>query len=218
MTKIILIGIAGGSASGKSTIANEIVNKSSDNKSIKVLKLDNYYLDRSHLTENERTKVNYDHPNAFDTNLLLDDLKKLKKGLQIDVPIYNFEHHIREKELKVFKPANVIILEGIMVLALKDILELLDIKIYVETPDDIRLIRRLRRDMKERSRTMDQVVDQYLSFVRPMHEQFVAPSKMNADIIIPEGGHNQVAISLIKSAINDYIKKKLNRFKEKIEG
>ena len=162
---------------------------------------DSYYRDQSDLSFEERLKTNYDHPFAFDTDLLVEQLEKLQNNESIEVPVYDYSRHTRSEEKIVVEPQDVIILEGILILEDKRLRDLMDIKIYVDTADDLRIIRRIERDMKERGRSLDSIIDQYLSVVREMHEQFIEPSKKHADVIIPEGGHNQVAIDLVISKI-----------------
>ncbi|CDF58240.1 uridine kinase [Thermobrachium celere] len=207
MSKPIIIGIAGGTGSGKSTVAQEIYN-SLPEESIAVIEQDNYYKDQSHLSFEERTKTNYDHPDAFDTALLLEHLKKLSRGEAIDKPIYDFANHTRKKETVRVEPKDIIILEGIMILVEPEIRNMLDIKIFVDTDADVRIIRRIKRDIKERGRTLDSVIDQYINVVRPMHLQFVEPTKRYADIIIPEGGYNKVAIDIMIAKVNEIVRKK----------
>lgn len=205
MKKPILIGITGGTGSGKSTIADEIFN-SFNEECIAMIQQDAYYKDQSHLSMEERTKTNYDHPRAFDNDLLLEHLNKLISGEEIQKPIYDFTIHNRAKETNLVKPREIIIVEGILVLEDERIRDLLDIKVYVDTDADIRILRRLVRDINERGRTVDSVVEQYLSVVRPMHMQFTEPTKRYADIIVPEGGHNKVAIDILVSKIKDILK------------
>lgn len=205
MIKPILIGITGGTGSGKSTIADEIFSTFPDER-IAMIQQDMYYRDQSHLTMEERTKTNYDHPMAFDTELLIEHLKSLMNGETIEKPIYNFAQHNRAKETVTVRPREIIILEGILILEDKRIRDLLDIKVFVDTDADIRILRRLVRDIDERGRTVESVVDQYLSVVRPMHLQFIEPTKRYADIIVPEGGQNKVAIDILVSKIKDILK------------
>ncbi|MFY9213822.1 MAG: uridine kinase [Tissierellaceae bacterium] len=205
MKKSVLIGIAGGTGSGKSTVAKEIF-KFIDKDDVTVIEQDSYYKDQSHLSFEERVKTNYDHPLAFDNALLIQHLKDLMSGKPIEKPIYDFERHNRKKETQLVKPKKIIILEGILILAEKEIRDLLDIKLFVDTDSDVRLIRRILRDIKERGRTLDSVILQYLDTVRPAHLQFVEQTKRYADIIIPEGGYNKVAIDLIVSKINSILK------------
>lgn len=201
MDKPVIIGIAGGSASGKTAVAYKMYEYFRGKHTIKIIKLDDYYKDQSHLTMEKRILTNYDHPFAFDMNLLVDHLDCLKAGQEVDKPIYNFEVHNRAKEIETIYPRDVFILEGLFVLNEPQIRERCDILVYVDTDADIRFIRRLRRDMEERGRSLDSICNQYLTTVRPMHEQFVEPSKKYAHIIIPEGGSNIVAIDLLITKI-----------------
>lgn len=205
--KTTLIGIAGGTASGKTTMAKKVFLASQNYGSVVVIRLDDYYKEITNLTYEERTKINYDHPDSYDSDLLIKHLKQLKDGKTINKPLYDFVVHNRSKEIETINPANVVIVEGIMLFAIPELMEMFDIKIFVDTPDDIRFIRRLSRDVKSRGRTVDSVVDQYLSTVRPMHLRFVEPSKKFADIIIPEGGENAVAVDFIATKIVDLFEK-----------
>lgn len=205
--KTTLIGIAGGTASGKTTFAKKVFLASQNYGSVVVIRLDDYYNEITNLTYEERTKINYDHPDSYDSDLLIKHLKQLKDGKKINKPLYDFVVHNRSKEIETINPANVVIVEGIMLFAIPELMEMFDIKIFVDTPDDIRFIRRLSRDVKSRGRTVDSVVDQYLSTVRPMHLRFVEPSKKFADIIIPEGGENAVAVDFIATKIVDLFEK-----------
>ncbi len=205
MKKPILIGITGGTGSGKSTIADEIYNSFNED-CIAMIQQDAYYKDQSHLTMDERVKTNYDHPRAFDNDLLIEHLKSLINGKAIEKPIYDFTVHTRAKEKVIVNPRDIIIVEGILILEDERIRDLLDIKVYVDTDADIRILRRMIRDINERGRTVDSVVEQYLSVVRPMHMQFTEPTKKYADIIVPEGGHNKVAIDILVSKIKDILK------------
>jgi len=203
----ILIGITGGTGSGKSTVAQEIF-CSLPEKNIVIIEQDSYYKDQSHLSYDDRTKINYDHPFAFDNDLLLTHLQTLLSGCPIEKPIYDFEVHNRKKETITIVPKDIIILEGILLLDDERIRNLLDIKIFVDTDSDVRIIRRIIRDIKERGRTLDSVIEQYLTTVRPAHMQFIEPSKRYADIIIPEGGYNKVAIDLMVTKVKSIISKK----------
>lgn len=205
MSQPIIIGIAGGSASGKSSIAQKIQTCFEKNKSIVIIRQDDYYKDQSHLSMSERVKNNYDHPLAFDNDLLIEQLHQLKKGQAIQKPVYDFMIHTRSDVIETIEPADVIIIEGLFVLEEPRIRELLDIKVFVDTDADVRFIRRLVRDVKERRRTLDSVVNQYMNTVRNMHVQFVEPSKRFADVIIPEGGQNTVAIDLLTTKISSII-------------
>ncbi|AKA70000.1 uridine kinase [Clostridium scatologenes] len=206
MKRPILIGITGGTGSGKSTIAKEIYNKFGED-CIAMIEQDSYYKEQSHLSMEERVKTNYDHPNAFDTPLLIEHLKTLLKKQAIDKPVYDFESHNRKKETIRIEPREIVIVEGILVLEDEEIRNLLDIKLYVDTDADVRIIRRILRDINERGRTVDSVINQYLNVVRPMHMQFIEPTKRYADIIIPEGGHNKVAIDIIVANIKQFLQK-----------
>lgn len=207
--KTVLIGISGGSASGKTTIAHRI-KEMFDNKVV-IIREDDYYKDRSDISFEERAKINYDHPFAFDHDLLQRDLNELLNGKSIEKPTYDFTVHNRSKITEKIDPCNVIIVEGLFVLEEESIRNLLDIKIFVDTPADIRFIRRLVRDIKERKRELDNIVSQYQNTVRIMHEQFIEPSKKFADIIIPEGGSNEVAIDLIATKIKNILDAKMNQ-------
>ncbi|QQY80836.1 uridine kinase [Keratinibaculum paraultunense] len=206
MKKPLLIGITGGTGSGKSTVSTEIL-KSIHEKNVAIIEQDSYYKDQSHLSFEERVKTNYDHPFAFDNDLLIQHLKDLLNRKPIEKPIYDFERHTRKKETITVYPKEIIILEGILILADEEIRNLCDIKIFVDTDSDVRVIRRIERDMKERGRTLDSVINQYMTTVRPAHMQFVEPSKKHADIIIPEGGYNKVAIDIIVTKINSILGK-----------
>lgn len=204
MRRPILIGITGGTGSGKSTVANEIY-KSFSEDCIAMIEQDSYYKDQSSLTFEERIKTNYDHPNAFDTQLLVEHLKKLLNGESIYKPIYDFKEHNRKYETVKVDPRDIVIVEGIMVLQDLELRNLLDIKIYVDTDDDVRIIRRILRDINERGRTIESVIIQYLEVVKPMHTQFIEPTKKYADIIIPEGGQNKVAIDIMVSKVKQVL-------------
>ena len=199
----IIIGIAGGTGSGKSTLANNIRKEFSNN--ITMISHDYYYKDHPELSFEERTKLNYDHPNAFDTYLLIDHLNRLKNGEVIYRPNYSFVEHAREKETIEVVPKKVIIVDGILIFENKELRNMMDIKIFVDTDADIRFIRRLIRDVRDRGRTLDSVIEQYRTTVKPMHEEFVEPSKKYADIIVPEGGYNHVALNMIIEKIRSII-------------
>lgn len=197
----VIIGIAGGTASGKTTIAKKIYQTSLNYGTVVMIKIDDYYNDLSDITLEERKKVNYDHPSAYDSELLIQHLNDLKAKKAIKKPTYDFVEHNRSSIVEEIKPANVIIVEGIMIFAIPELREMFNIKIYVDTPDDVRFIRRLKRDINERGRSVDSVISQYLNTVRPMHEMFVEPSKRYADLIVPEGGENHVAIDVLVAKV-----------------
>lgn len=203
-----IIGIAGGTASGKTTVARKIFTMSQSLGSVVVIKLDDYYNDNSHLTLEQRRLINYDHPSSYDSQLLIKHLKMLRSGQSVDKPTYDFVEHNRAKATERIDPADVIIVEGIMIFAIPELRKLFDIKLYVHTPDDVRFIRRLTRDVNERGRSVDSVINQYLTTVRPMHLEYVEPSRVYADLIIPEGGQNEVAIDIIATKIADIMQQK----------
>lgn len=199
----LVIGIAGGTGSGKTTIVNKL--NEVFEKQVLTLCHDYYYKANSNIPLEERKKLNYDHPESFETGRLIEDIKSLKKGKIIERPIYNFVMHTREEETVTVSPTKVIIVDGILIFENKELRDLLDIKVYVDTDADVRIIRRILRDVKERGRNLESVIDQYLNTVKLMHEQFVEPSKRYADIIIPEGGYNQVALSMLIEHINSHM-------------
>lgn len=207
MKSPILIGIAGGTGSGKSTVTREIY-KSITDKNVAIIEQDSYYKDQSNISFEERVKTNYDHPFAFDNELLVSHLRDLLDGKSIQKPIYDFENHNRKKETVLVEPRDIIVLEGILILYDEDLRNLMDIKLFVDTDADVRVIRRILRDIKDRGRTLDSVVKQYMTTVRPAHMQFVEPTKRYADIIIPEGGYNKVAIDIIVTKVNDIVNRK----------
>ena len=196
----IAIAIAGGTGSGKTTITHEILNKVGADH-IALLPHDAYYKDLSHLPFEHRTQINYDHPNSLETDLLVQHVKQLKKGNAIELPIYDFKTHTRTPDTIHIDPKPVVLVEGILIFVEPELRELFDVKIFVDTDSDLRFIRRLQRDIAERGRTTESVVQQYLSTVRPMHLEFVEPSKRYADIIIPEGGMNTVAMDMVVARI-----------------
>ena len=197
----IIIGIAGGTGSGKTTISKNI-SKAYGPGEVLRLDLDSYYRDLSNLTRKERSTVNFDHPSSLEIELLVRHVEELCEGKTVRVPIYNFATHNRSKETQRVEPHRVIIIEGIMALNFPELTEKMDVKLFVDTPSDIRFIRRLKRDIIERGRSVDSVIEQYRETVRPMHYQFVEPNKYLADVITPEGGMNRVAVDLIKAKIN----------------
>jgi len=201
----IVIGIAGGTGSGKTTVANVIMDRVGA-RHIGYLPHDAYYKDLSDLPRVQRTTINFDHPDSLDTELLICHIRQLKDGQAIDLPVYDFKTHSRTSQILHVEPQPVILLEGILLFADEAVRKLMDVKIYVDTDSDIRFIRRLERDIKERGRTTESVVRQYLSTVRPMHLEFVEPSKRHADVIIPEGGFNEVAMDMIAARIRSMIR------------
>ena len=206
MSDVIVIGVAGGTGSGKTTLVKALVNRFGDN--ITVLSHDNYYKRHDELTYEERTKLNYDHPNAFDTPLLVQHLDALRAGQAIECPTYDYTVHNRAAETITVTPAKVIVVEGILIFAEPELRERLDIKLFVDTDADVRILRRIVRDVRDRGRDLESIVTQYLTTVKPMHEMFVEPSKRYADIIIPEGGHNQVALDFVMERIRAYVKER----------
>ncbi|WP_102346727.1 uridine kinase [Bacillus sp. Marseille-P3661] len=205
--KPIVIGIAGGSGSGKTSVTRAIYEKFS-NQDIVVIEQDYYYKDQSHLPFEERLSTNYDHPLAFDNDLLIDHVQQLCNYKSIEKPVYDYQLHTRSNETILVNPTNVIILEGILILEDERLRSLMDMKLFVDTDADIRIIRRILRDIKERGRKIDAVIEQYVSVVRPMHMQFIEPTKRYADIIVPEGGQNNVAIDLMATKIQTILEEK----------
>ncbi|MFB3160636.1 uridine kinase [Neobacillus sp. 179-J 1A1 HS] len=207
MRKPVVIGVTGGSGSGKTSVTKAIY-ESFKGHSITMIQQDFYYKDQSDLPFEERLKTNYDHPLAFDNDLLIKHIEKLLRYEPIEKPVYDYSIHTRSKEVIAVEPKDVIILEGILVLEDERLRKLMDIKLYVDTDADIRIIRRLSRDIKERGRTLDSVIEQYTNVVRPMHNQFIEPTKRYADVIIPEGGQNHVAIDLMVTKIQTILEQK----------
>ncbi len=200
----LVIAIAGGSGSGKTTVANEILKQVGSHR-IAYLPHDAYYRDLTDLPLNQRAEVNFDHPNSLESSLLIEHIRKLKRWEPVDLPIYDFTHHRRTGETRRVEPSMVIIVEGILIYAEPELREEFDVKIFVDTDSDLRFIRRLERDITERGRTTETVVRQYLTTVRPMHMDFVEPSKRYADVIIPEGGFNTVALDMVISRIESLL-------------
>ncbi len=199
---IVLIGVAGGSGSGKTTVVRRIVGAIGADDVV-VLHHDSYYRDAAHLPMEEREKINYDHPDSLETELLIQHLKTLLDGQPVDVPVYDFARHVRRPETDRTEPRPVIILDGILILWDRRLRELMDVKIFVDADADVRLGRRLRRDMEERDRTPESVLTQYMATVRPMHLEFVEPSKRYADVIIPRGGYNEVGVGVVVATIRN---------------
>jgi len=196
----VVIGVAGGSASGKTTVVRRIVDSLGEDR-VTVLEHDRYYRDRSELRLEDRAALNYDHPDALETDLLVRHLEELRAGRPIDLPVYDYPTYTRRAATEPVRPRKAIIVEGILIFADAALRNLMDIKVFVDTDDDIRFIRRLKRDVAERGRTMQSVIDQYLGTVKPMHLEFVEPSKRYADVIVPQGGHNAVAIDMLLTLI-----------------
>lgn len=196
MKDVLIVGIAGGSASGKTTVVNRVKEFFGDH--ITVIGHDNYYKAHDDMTYEERAQLNYDHPNAFDTERMIDDIKSIKEGKAVDIPVYDYSVHNRSKETIHIEPQRVVILEGILLLYDARLRDLMDVKIFVDAPADERLVRRIKRDMVERDRSLQSILGQYQDTVRPMHEQFVEPTKAYADVIIPRGGDNYVGIDVLK--------------------
>jgi uridine kinase len=198
----LIIGISGGTGSGKTTVANRILETVSA-KDVVFIQQDSYYRNLKDLPLDYRQLANFDHPDAIDNDLLVHHIKKLKAGEPVELPIYDFRTHTRLNDTLRIEPKPIVIVEGILIFSDPRLLEQMDVKVFVDTPDDVRFIRRLKRDLAERGRTVDSVIEQYLATVRPMHMQFVEPSKRYADVIIPEGGHNLVSIDLISGKIRE---------------
>ncbi|ALC89849.1 uridine kinase [Bacillus sp. FJAT-18017] len=205
--KPVVIGVAGGSGSGKTSVTKAIFD-SFKGHSILMIEQDYYYKDQSGLPFEERLKTNYDHPLAFDNDLLIEHIEKLLAREPIEKPVYDYSLHTRSSQVIHVEPKDVIILEGILILEDERLRNLMDIKLFVDTDADIRILRRLQRDIKERGRTVESVIEQYVNVVRPMHNQFVEPTKRYADVIIPEGGHNYVAIDLMVTKIQTILEQK----------
>lgn len=205
--KPVVIGVAGGTGSGKTSVTRSIIQRFAD-KSILMIEQDYYYKDQSDLPFEERLQTNYDHPLAFDNDLLIEHLQQLINQQSVEKPVYDYKMHTRSDETIHVEPKEVIIVEGILVLEDERLRDLMDIKVFVDTDADVRIIRRMMRDINERGRTLDSVIDQYINVVRPMHLQFVEPTKRYSDIIIPEGGQNHVAIDLMATKIQTVLREK----------
>ncbi|NIP56545.1 MAG: uridine kinase [Gemmatimonadetes bacterium] len=205
----VVLGVAGGSGAGKTTVVRRIVQGvEADGGEVVVIHHDAYYRDFSHLPPEERDRVNFDHPEALETTLLVEHLHDLMGGRAVEIPVYDFTTHTRTDETRRVSPADAVIVDGILVLADPGLRELTEIKIFVDTDPDIRFIRRLRRDMEERDRSLDSVIRQYTRTVRPMHVEFVEPSKRYADVIIPEGGHNRVAVQMVLDTVRSTVRER----------
>ena len=205
MQDIMVIGIAGGTGSGKTTITRRLIQAFGEE--VSVVHHDNYYKAHHEMPYEERAKLNYDHPNAFDTDLMLRHIRQLKQGKSIQCPVYDYSIHDRTDKTVLIRPTRVIIVEGILIYESLELCKEMDIKIYVDTDADVRILRRIVRDVRDRGRSLDSVIDQYLSTVKPMHEQFVEPSKRRADVIIPQGGHNQVALEMVIERVRAHLAK-----------
>ena len=203
---VMVIGVAGGTGSGKTTITKRLMDELGDN--ISVVYHDNYYKRHDEMTYEERAQLNYDHPDAFDTGLMIEHIRQLKAGNAVECPVYDFTIYNRTDRTTTILPSKVILVEGILIFQNPELVRLLDIKIFVDTDADVRIIRRILRDVKKRERTLESVTAQYLTTVKPMHEQFVEPSKRNADIVVLEGGHNLVALEMILERIRSHINKR----------
>lgn len=201
---VLVIGIAGGTGSGKTTITRKLIETFGEN--VSVIKHDSYYKRHDDLSYEERTKLNYDHPDSLDTDLMIEDIRKLKRGETVECPVYDFSIHNRVNETETIKPSKVLVVEGILIFQNKELCNEMDIKIFVDTDADVRILRRIRRDVRKRGRTLESVIDQYIATVKPMHEMYVEPSKKNADIIIPEGGKNVVALEMLLDRVYAHLK------------
>ena len=203
MSEVIVIGIAGGTGSGKTTITRKIIQRFGND--VCVVHHDSYYKAHHDMPFEDRCRLNYDHPNAFDTDLLIEAVKELKAGRAVSCPVYDYSIHDRSDETVTVTPAKVVIVEGILIYENKELCDLMDIKIFVDADADERILRRIIRDVRDRGRSLDSVITQYLATVKPMHEQFVEPSKKNADIIIPEGGRNIVALDMVMDRVSAHL-------------
>ncbi len=206
MKDVVVIGVAGGTGSGKSTLVKRL-QEAFRNDDVATICHDFYYKAHPELTYEERTKLNYDHPDAFDTWLMVEHIKALKEGKAVECPTYSFVEHNRVEETQPVKPSKVIIVDGILIFENEELRNIMDIKVYVDTDADVRLARRILRDVRERGRSMESVISQYTTTVKPMHEQFVEPSKRYADVIIPEGGFNSVAVSMLIQNIRSIVER-----------
>ena len=212
MSKIMVIGIAGGTGSGKTTITRRLIERFGGD--VSVIHHDNYYKAHHDMPYEERALLNYDHPDSFDTDMLIEHLKLLKEGKSIQCPVYDYSIHDRTDQTVTIRPTRVIIVEGILIYENRELCDQMDIKIFVDADADVRILRRIVRDVRDRGRSLESVINQYLNTVKPMHEQFVEPSKRRADIIIPEGGHNRVALEMVMERVRAH----LNNAKELNHG
>jgi len=203
MSDVMIIGLAGGTGSGKTTITRRLMQRFGAD--VSVIYHDNYYKEHHNMPYEERAKLNYDHPDAFDNELFIRAVRDLKAGKDVVCPVYDYSIHDRSDKTIVVKSAKVVIVEGILIYASKELRDLMDIKLFVDTDADVRILRRIKRDVRDRGRSLESVIDQYLTTVKPMHEQFVEPSKRYADLIIPEGGHNKVAMRMVVARVQSHI-------------
>ncbi len=203
MSDIMVIGIAGGTGSGKTTLTRKLIE--SFGADVSIIHHDNYYKAHHNMSFEERARLNYDHPLAFDTEQLIRDLRRLKRGQTIQSPVYDYTIHDRTDKTVTIKPTRVIVVEGILIYESRELCREMDIKIYVDTDADVRILRRIMRDVRDRGRSLESVIDQYLTTVKPMHEQFVEPSKRRADVIIPEGGQNKVALEMVIERVRAHL-------------
>ena len=206
MDKVMVIGIAGGTGSGKTTITRKLMQRFGHE--VSVIYHDTYYKAHHNMPYEERAKLNYDQPDAFDTDQLIEAVRALKKGRQVVCPVYDYSIHDRSEKTVTVKPARVVIVEGILIFENKELCDLMDIKVFVDADADVRILRRIVRDVRDRGRSLESVVSQYLNTVKPMHEKYVEPSKRNADIIVPEGGHNKVALELLMERVRAHLEGK----------
>jgi len=204
----MIIGICGGTGSGKTTIARKII-EAVNRESVILLEQDSYYRNLEDMPLDARRQTNFDHPDSIDSEMLVNHLERLKDGLAVEMPIYDFKTHVRKRQTEHLEPKPVVIVEGILIFAESRVSDLLDVKVFVDTPDDVRFIRRLQRDITERGRTVESVIAQYYATVRPMHFEFVEPSKRNADLIIPEGGNPEIGIEFLCGLIREKLRKEL---------
>ncbi len=208
MDKVLVIGIAGGTGSGKTTITRRLMQRFGGD--VSVIYHDNYYKAHHDMPYQERARLNYDHPDAFDTDLLIEAVRQLRRGHSVVCPVYDYTVHDRSDKTVTVEPARVIIVEGILIFQSRELCDLMDIKVFVDADADVRILRRIVRDVRDRGRSLDSIVNQYLNTVKPMHERFVEPSKRNADIIVPEGGHNRVALELLMERVRAHLEGKCN--------
>jgi len=203
--EVLTIGLAGGTGSGKTTITKRMIREFGDN--VAILHHDSYYKAHDDMSYEERAQLNYDHPDAFDTDLMLEHIRALKRGETVRCPVYDFTVHNRSSKTVTVRPAKVLVVEGILIFADRTLCDEMDIRLFVDTDADVRILRRIVRDVRDRGRSLESVVNQYLTTVKPMHEQYVEPSKRNADLIIPEGGKNQVAMEIVMERIRGFLRK-----------